>query len=156
MQADPGVTRLGTVVAVAHHDDLVPKKHFKEGDGRRMGDQLGNGTAPELDAGPAALVNAVVAGYGLHPGGLSLQALDMLAVQEIGQDDIALDFQCRMRSPSVRPDQSVSTIFSFRVVMGVPGCIDVTPPGPLFPPGGGHMLAKKTRRGQAPLRVLSR
>ena len=53
--------------------------------------QLGNGTAPELDAGPAALVNAVVPGYGLHPGRLGLQALEVFAVQEVWQNDIALD-----------------------------------------------------------------
>ena len=93
VQADPGVARLGTVVAVAHHDDPVPEKLLQKGDGGRMSDQLGNGTAPELHAGPAALVNAVVPGYGLHPGGLGPQALQVFAVQQVGQDHVTFDLQ---------------------------------------------------------------
>ena len=149
VQADPGVTRLGPVVAVAHHDDLVAEKRLQEGDGRRVGDQLGNGAAPELDAGPAALVNAVVPGYGLHPGGLGLQALDVLAVQEVGQDDVTFNLQM----PDALPQRQgrpvgIHNLVFLRCHGYPPVWIDATPPGPSLQAGGGPMLAKPARLGQ--------
>lgn len=58
-----------------------------------MADELGDLAAFELDIGSAALVLAIVDGCGLKSGGDGFKPGEMVGVEEVGHDQIPLDFE---------------------------------------------------------------
>ena len=84
---------LGAGVVVAHEDQLRAAQSFQVVDGRRMGDQFGDGSAPELDILAPPLMDAVVDVEGLELVGLFLKPLDVVRVQQPGQDQVAFHLQ---------------------------------------------------------------
>ena len=70
---------------------------------RRMGDQFGDGSAPELDVLAPPLMNAVVDVEGFELAGLGLKPLDVGRVQQSGQDQVAFHLQVPDAFPQGQP-----------------------------------------------------
>ncbi len=83
----------GAGVVVGHQNHLVSAQIFEEFDHRRERDQFCDGPTGELDALQPPLMNAVVHVGGFKLSGLFFEVRDMIIGEQIGDDQVAFDFE---------------------------------------------------------------